>query len=169
MLLVALVACAAPAPSPAQGVSPTPAAPLETASLTCPPGQTSPPTASLEAANGDDIAGVLSANSFCGGVLPTPAWDPTPTKLSDDDLNVLISIDDGPPFVAWHIEVQATSTALAPSAAGPRTLLAEGANLAGVQSLSVGGPAPGIWMLTAALTFPGQTGSATYSWMVSAP
>jgi hypothetical protein len=170
-----LVGCAAPAVTPSaqsatdrlaqsQTLQP-PASPQPT----CPPKPASPPTAAIENARGDEIQGFLSANSFCEGILPTPAWDPTPIELSDDEVNVLIFVDDGPPFVAWHVEAQATSTAIAPSASGPRIVLADGADTAGVASISVAGPAPGIWMVTATLTFPGQMGSASYSWMVTAP
>lgn len=174
-LLWLLVGCAAPAPTPqtqsatdSPAPSPSPGLPASP-QPTCPPGPVSPPAAAIEDARGDDIQGLLSANSFCEGILPTPAWDPTPIQLSDDEINLVISVDDGPPFVAWHVEAQATSTAIAPSASGPRNVLADAADAAGVASISVAGPLPGTWMLTATLTFPGQMGSASYSWMVSAP
>jgi hypothetical protein len=170
-----IVGCAAPALTPqTQSANDTPAS-LQTSQLpaspepTCPPKPASPPSAAIEDARGDVVAGFLSANSYCEGILPTPAWDPAPIQLSADDVNVLVFVDDGPPFVAWHAEAQATSTAIAPSASGPRIVLADGADTAGVASVSFAGPLPGDWMLTATLTFPGQLGSASYSWMVRAP
>jgi hypothetical protein len=156
-----LTACAAPAP-------PTPT-PVPTPNSTCEPGLTSPPAATMLDAEGNDVEGALGTYNYCGlhGSPPTPQAQPQPgtagLPLSNDEINVVISVPDGPPFVAWQV---ISSTAVtAPATA----TLSEGLEAAGSESISFAGPPSGSWTIVAQLTYPGVTGQVDYYWQVMAP
>jgi hypothetical protein len=151
-----LAACAAPAVTPS---------PVPTPQATCPAGLHSPPTATLLDAEGNDVEGALGSFDYCGlhGNRPTPGSSQAPVPLSSDEINMVISVPDGPPFVAWQV-VSAAGTD-APATA----TLSEGLNNAGSESVSFAGPPAGEWTILAQLTYPGVTGQVTYYWRIAAP
>jgi hypothetical protein len=156
-LLLALSACAAPAASPTPVATPAP---------TCPLGVQRPPTATLLDADGNDVEGALGSYDYCGlhGSQPSEAPGASPVPLSTDEINVVISVPDGPPFVAWQVisaaRVDATATG---------TTLSQGLDEAGSESISFAGPPKGEWAILAQLTYPGVTGQVNYYWRVAAP
>ena len=151
-----LAACAAPAATPS---------PVPTPQATCPAGLQSPPTATLLDAEGNDVEGALGSYDYCGlhGSRPTPGPPQAAVPLSSDEINVVISVPDGPPFVAWQV-VSATS-----QDAGATATLSQGLNEAGSESVSFAGPPGGEWTIVAQLTYPGVTGQVNYYWRVAAP
>jgi hypothetical protein len=119
-------------------------------------------------AEGTDVEGALGTYSYCGlhGGPPTPQGQPLPVGgllLSNDEINVVISVPDGPPFVAWQV-ISATYVT-APATA----TLSEGLDAAGSESISFAGPPSGSWTIVAQLTYPGVTGQVDYYWQVIAP
>ena len=119
-------------------------------------------------AEGNDVEGALGTYNYCGlhGGPPTPEAEPQQgarLSLSDDEVNVVISVPDGPPFVAWQV-ISATAVT-APATA----TLSTGFQAAGSESISFAGPPSGSWTIVAQLTYPGVTGQVDYYWRVIAP
>ena len=154
--VVLLAACAAPAASPT---------PLPTPEAKCAPGLQSPPSATLLDAEGNDVEGAFGSYDYCGlhGSRPTPGPPQAAVPLSSDEINVVISVPDGPPFVAWQV-VRATGVDAPASAT-----LAQGLDEGGSESVSFAGPPAGEWTIVAQLTYPGVTGQVNYYWRVAAP
>jgi len=84
--------------------------------------------------------------------------------LSTDEINIVIAVPDGPPFVAWQV---ISATRVAATATG--TTLSQGLNEEGSESISFAGPPNGDWTIVALLTYPGVTGQVNYYWRVAAP
>jgi hypothetical protein len=120
-------------------------------------------------ADGNDVEGALGTYNYCGlhGGPPTPNALPQPSAaglpLSNDEINVVISVPDGPPFVAWQV-ISATDVT-APATA----TLSSGLDETGSESISFAGPPSGSWTIVAQLTYPGVTGQVDYYWRVIAP
>ena len=154
-LLWLLAGCAAPAVTPSP--PPTPEA-------TCPADLQRPPVATLDDADGNEVEGELGIYDYCGLGGDRPSAGPQPVvPLSADEINVVISVSDGPPFVAWQIY-----SAVSIDASASATL-AEGNDPGGLASISFGGPPQGEWSVVAQLTYAGQTGQVMYYWRVAAP
>ncbi len=119
-------------------------------------------------ADGNDVEGALGTYNYCGlhGGPPTPRAQPQEgagLSLSNDEINVVISVPDGPPFVAW--QVISAGDVSAPALA----TLSEGLDETGSESISFAGPPHGSWTIVAQLTYPGVTGQVDYYWRVIAP
>jgi hypothetical protein len=155
-VLVLVAACAAPASTPT---------PLATPAATCASGLQSPPAATLLDAAGNDVEGAFGSFDYCGlhGERPSPGLSLEVVPLAADEINVVISVPAGPPFVAWQV-VSATG----PEAPATATL-SQGINEGGGESVSFAGPPTGDWTIVAQLTYPGVTGQVTYYWRVAAP
>jgi hypothetical protein len=154
-LLWLVIGCAAPAVTPS--AQPTPEA-------TCPAGIGRPPVATLDDADGNEIEGELGIYEYCGLGGDRPSAGPQEVvSLSTDEINVVISVPDGPPFVSWQmysaVSIDASASAM----------LAQGSDPAGLESISFAGPPKGEWSIVAQLKYPGQTGQVMYYWRAAAP
>lgn len=117
-------------------------------------------------ADGNDVEGALGSYDYCGlhGSQPSEAPGASPMPLSTDEVNVVISVPDGPPFVAWQV-----ISAMRLDATGTGTTISQGLDEAGSESISFAGPPKGEWTIVAQLTYPGVTGQVNYYWRVAAP
>jgi hypothetical protein len=107
----------------------------------------------------------LGSFDYCGlhGGQPTEAPVASPVPLTSDEINVVISVPDGPPFVAWQVVSGTGLGAPTPLA------LSTGLDESGSESIAFAGPPKGEWTIVAQLTYPGVTGQVNYYWRVSAP
>lgn len=119
-------------------------------------------------ANDEEVVGLLASFAFCDGSTeaPWPAAASLPeVQLTDDEINILISIAEGQSFLQWQA-LSAPTSATSPTDA---TMLSSGTSDSGVDSVSFAGPTTGEWVISMTLTYPGQIGSATYFWLVTVP
>jgi len=154
-ILWLLVGCAAPVVT---------SSPRPTPDATCSADIGRPPVATLDDADGNEIEGELGIYQYCGLGGDRPSAGPQQVlPLSADEINVVVSVPEGPPFVSWQVY-----SAVSIDAAASATL-AQGNDPAGLESISFAGPPTGEWSIVAQLTYPSQTGQVMYYWRVAAP
>jgi hypothetical protein len=146
--------CAAPGPT----ASPPP---------TCALGNDNarPAPATMLDAAGDDVAGQLGTFNYCGASAaadwPAAADLPSVT-LTSDEINVVVSVDEDPPFLDWQARY-------APAAGGANPIDLDAGSTGGAASISFAGPPAGDWVMAVTLSYPDDIGQATWYWLVAAP
>lgn len=160
-IALVIAACAAHAPNPTPTVAITPAP-------TCAPGVARPADVTMLDVNDVEVVGLLASFHFCDGSseAPWPAAATVPAvELTNDEINVLVSIAEGQSFLQWEA-LYAPTSATTPRAA---TILSSGTSDSGVDTVSFAGPPTGEWVISMTLTYPGEIGSATYFWRATVP
>jgi len=108
----------------------------------------------------------VGSYDYCGlrGTAPSVSPGTDTVQLSTDEINMVISVSDGPPFVAWQV-ISGTGA----DATTTGTTLSQGLDESGSESISFAGPPKGDWTIVAQLTYPGVSGQVNYFWRVAAP